>query len=329
VHCLEVRLHVRKGHRSLASFVASLLVVACGGGTTIGIARSGPDGDAGPSSGGNGGSGGVASGGSGGSARSSGGSGGAPDMGGFGGAMSGSGGVTTSGGAAGSSGTPGSGGAADAGVPSVCPGATPAPAGYEPCRTVDDCPQFSFYVCEHDRAEGCGPGSPPDDCTVDQECTGGQVCVLVDHSACGLSNYCAPPCSIRLCDADEVCAPSGHCGPKQCTDGYGCAAGTVCGPSRSGADAHGCAPASCSSDGYACPLGYRCAASSQADVHGCTPVSCNEGYKCPVNFDCNPTSTSLHQCDQRACQTDASCDCGACIQGFCQDRLFVCSVPPA
>lgn len=240
-----------------------------------------------------------------------------------------SGGGAGSSGGAGNGGVSGSGGATIGGAPSVCPGTPPAPAGYPLCRTAADCPG-NFYVCWHDPAAGCGPGSPPPQCNIDGDCTSGQVCLVVAPSGCtGIANHCIPSCTSTSCAADEVCGANGHCGPKPCTAGYVCGAGTVCGPSRTGADVHGCAPASCSTDGYACPADFRCAASSSADVHGCSAISCTEGYKCPENFDCNPSSTALHQCDQRACRSDAECDCGACVQNRCEDRLFVCSMLPS
>jgi hypothetical protein len=67
-----------------------------------------------------------------------------------------------------------------------------------------------------------------------------------------------------------------------------------------------------------------------ATPNGCSPISCVGGaYTCPSNTDCKAGSTAFHQCVRRPCTTDAACDCGACIQGLCQDHLFVCSPPPA
>jgi hypothetical protein len=51
-------------------------------------------------------------------------------------------------------------------------------------------------------------------------------------------------------------------------------------------------------------------------------------FKCPVNTKCDSNSTALHHCAQRSCSTDTDCDCGACVQNLCEDRLFVCSPPP-
>jgi hypothetical protein len=105
----------------------------------------------------------------------------------------------------------------------------------------------------------------------------------------------------------------------------------VCSPARLDIDEHGCAPAKCanSADGYACPAGFVCGAGSGADVHGCVPLGCETGqFSCPKNTDCDPASTALHHCALRACTDDGDCDCGACVQGTCRERTFVCSPPP-
>jgi len=85
--------------------------------------------------------------------------------------------------------------------------------------------------------------------------------------------------------------------------------------------------ARCMGDGFTCPEGFACTSTAG---NGCTAVSCVGGaFKCPVNTDCKAGSPSLHQCEKRACTTDAACDCGACIQGHCEDHLWVCSYPAA
>lgn len=284
------------------------LVIGCGGSET-GKSGGSSDSNGGVagSSGGAGGSGGIAAGGSGGSGgRASGGTGNA-----------------------GSGGMAGSGGSRDSGMPSVCPGSDPPPSGYPTCRTSADCPN-QFEECSPEPLFGCGVQPPPPECNGDPDCTGGQICLQVVRSGCsGLGNHCAPPCTNATCTTDEICAASGHCESTPCTAGFTCGTGTVCGPAKSGADAHGCAPASCASDGYACATGFRCAAGATADAHGCSDISCTEGFVCPANSDCNPTSTGLHRCDPRACTTDANCDCGACIDNVCQARLNVCSELPS
>jgi hypothetical protein len=99
-------------------------------------------------------------------------------------------------------------------------------------------------------------------------------------------------------------------------------------PTRTGADPHGCATALCTTDGYRCPAGFSCSSGAGGDAHGCLPISCANGFKCSPNYDCDKASQALHNCVQRTCAADRDCDCGACVQGSCADRLFVCSPPP-
>jgi hypothetical protein len=297
-------------------------VVACGG-SSAGASRSsgssggtsgaaagrvlGSTGGSNPKSGGSpgvGGAGGVARAGAGGSGNAA--AGGAGNAGGSGGIR------PVTGGAAGSNSE------ADSGLPNVCPGATPAPPGLPTCHDFSECP---FGLCSYEPAGGCPVN--PHECSIDGDCSNGGVCI---HGVCG--DQCIPPCTSATCTADQVCAMSGHCEPKPCTAGYTCETGTLCAPTRSGVDGHGCAAASCSSDGYKCAPGFRCAPSPSADAHECSDISCTEGFACPMNFDCNPASTAAHHCDRRSCTGDSNCDCGACVEGVCQDRLFVCWSPP-
>jgi hypothetical protein len=319
-----------------ATATALLSVLVGCGGSTSGVASTHDTGSTGGESGAS--SGGASGGGSGGTGGSAGhGAGGSPSKGG----SAGRGGVVGAGGIAGAGGMIGGGGAVsaggstggtpaeDAGIPSVCPGSAPPLSGYATCRTVADCPSRTADACQLDPVGGCGPGPPPPQCQADSNCSGGQVCLQISPSGCsGLASHCIPPCTSTSCAADEVCAASGHCGPKPCNAGYACSSQTVCGPSKPNADAHGCAPASCASDGYTCPAGYRCAAGAKLDPHGCSDVSCTEGFVCPPNSDCNSASTALHHCEPRACVRDADCDCGACIGGLCRERLYVCSMYP-
>jgi hypothetical protein len=78
-----------------------------------------------------------------------------------------------------------------------------------------------------------------------------------------------------------------------------------------------------------CPAGFRCMTSASADAHGCSDISCADGFTCPPNYDCHPSSTAAHHCDPRACNSDGDCDCGACIQNVCRERLYVCSSSPS
>jgi hypothetical protein len=141
---------------------------------------------------------------------------------------------------------------------------------------------------------------------------------------------CIPRCTATSCTSFETCdTASGLCKPKTCGPDLACPSGLICAPTRAGADVYGCAIASCSTDGFKCAAGLACGPGA-GDVNGCSPVSCVGGaFRCPPNTDCKASSTSPHHCERRPCTSDKSCDCGACIDGACQDRLFVCSPPPA
>jgi hypothetical protein len=163
---------------------------------------------------------------------------------------------------------------------------------------------------------------------------------------------CQPACTSTSCAADEQCLPSGHCQPLSCAKGYMCAAGFVCLVGGTGADAHGCAPASCAqaqytcpaglvcnagaagadahgcapqacSQGYTCPSGTTCAASAYADPHGCSPFHCSATHPCPVNTTCDPAAGD-QGCNIRMCTDDAECDCGACVNAVCSPHLGIC-----
>jgi hypothetical protein len=246
------------------------------------------------------------------------------------GGASGAGGVSAGGGL----GSAGSGGAS--GHPSVCPGTAPPEAGRTTCHTAQDCPRFSN--CSFEASAGCGAcvQPPPHECNDDSTCSSGLVCAPNVYNGPCLCNgqglpgsHCIPKCMANSCAAGETCGTNGHCTPTACTAGYQCATGDACIPSRAGADAHGCAVALCTSDGYACPAGSRCGGAGMADAHGCTPIGCDEGFQCPLNMKCDPASSDPHHCTRRACTADTDCDCGACIQNKCEDRLFVCWEPAA
>jgi hypothetical protein len=246
-----------------------------------------------------------------------------------------------SGAGGGADGGAGGGGTAGAkGTLPACPGETQIPSTQTTCRTNADCP-MPLWGCGPAYSGG-GPGgcgiciAPQHECTVDGDCGQGKVCLPRPSTPCecvgmGPDTMCAAACTAASCAANETCdTASGHCKPTPCGAAFACKTGFVCAPTRAGADGNGCAVANCATDGYACPAGWVCGAGQSTDVNGCSAVSCVGGqYKCPVNEDCVATSQSPHHCARRACTSDRQCDCGACIQGSCQNRFFVCSPPPA
>jgi hypothetical protein len=251
-----------------------------------------------------------------------------------GGGSTGAGGATGGAGAAG--GTTGSGGHAGSGASTTlpaCPGEA-APTG-QTCRTIADCPNPS-YSCDSSRPNypcGGGGGPPLMLCSGDAGCMPDQICVPMAgpcYSGVSGGTTCIARCTSTSCETGMSCdTASGLCKPTPCGTAFMCATATICAPSRQGADVHGCAPARCDTDGYTCPDGFTCAPGPGASTNGCAPVSCVGGaFKCPVNTDCKAGSTGYHNCETRKCTADKSCDCGACIGGYCQNHLFVCS-PPA
>jgi hypothetical protein len=253
-------------------------------------------------------------------------------------------------GQAGSGGPPGAGGSGgggkgDAGVPDGGSTSLPACLGVDPtlaaqaCRTSADCSGLGFgSSCGPTyHVAGCGVCLPaPHDCSGDGGCSPEKVCVpAMGPCQCNLAGgpgmVCALRCTATSCESGQTCdTASGLCKPTPCGQDFSCAAGFLCAPTRAGADAHGCAIASCATDGYKCPAGSACTPAADANANGCSPVSCVGGsFLCPANTDCKAASTSPHHCERRGCTSDKTCDCGACIESFCQDRLYVCSPPPA
>jgi hypothetical protein len=236
-----------------------------------------------------------------------------------------------SGGTGGAVGSGGSGGSSG----DTCPGVDPIPVGQTPCRTNADCAPSSACMAANIYGTcggACAP-PPPRTCATDQDCGVSMVCVEVvsaEPCVCSpeLGTECQPACTTDSCATDERCRTDGHCEPTPCDAGFACPDGQVCDSSRSGVDAHGCGVANCDGDGYACPDGFTCNAVAGADLHGCAPVPCEQGFDCPLNTDCDAASTSPHHCARRSCSTDAQCDCGGCVLGTCQDRLYVCVLPP-
>jgi hypothetical protein len=246
-------------------------------------------------------------------------------------------------GGAGGGGHAGSGAAGKGALP-ACPNAAPIPANQTTCRTDAECqPLWTCGPAYYAPSGGTGPAvcgvcvAPLHECTVDGDCGAGKIC-LPQAGACFCPGQasgqpmmvCAAACTSTSCSTDETCdAASGRCKPTPCGPAYACHAGFTCAPTRTGADANGCAVAKCATDGYTCPYGQTCGAGQNVDAHGCSDVSCVGGqFKCPGNTDCDAASPESNQCKRRACTSDRQCDCGACIQGSCQDYFFVCS-PPA
>jgi hypothetical protein len=225
--------------------------------------------------------------------------------------------------------------ASDAGAATnQCPGATPAtfPAQAGRCRIAADCHSWERCGPRYD-PPGCGACNRAERACEDGGCAAGLVCVeRVLPCTCPAipSTLCQARCTASSCAVDELCGADGKCAPRTCKQGYACTPQQVCAPDRMFADVHGCAVAHCDADGVACPAGFRCAATLSApSSNGCVSIQCNDGFTCPPNRICSPTSPQPHGCEFKSCTRDEDCGCGVCLGNRCEDELFVCSPPPA
>jgi hypothetical protein len=203
----------------------------------------------------------------------------------------------------------------------ACPGAVDL-GRVLPCRSQQDC---SDGLCEdpHSVSVGCAGAAQPDDCAQDGDCADGMVCVP-SHAQCEPRMQCVTRCVSGSCADGEQCGSDGKCVPSACGMAFACLSGQVCRPTSSGADAHGCVPASCSGDGFMCALGSQCSGELGMDAHGCNVPRCDNGGTCPQNLRCDATSPTPDGCTPLRCGHDSDCDCGACVMGVCANQPFEC-----
>jgi hypothetical protein len=266
----------------------------------------------------------------------------------------------TGGSGAGGLGGKGSGGADGGSTGRACAGhaAPPAVATNGDCRTQSDCNidgQFRGYYCRSSPFTGCGANfQPMIGCKTDADCAAlNRVCVTASTTqpcTAGPDVLCADRCTATSCKAGERCASSGHCEIYPCAEGFVCGSGLTCAPTRTGADANGCASSSCATDGFTCTGASHCDASAASkDAHGCALDQCATGAfscaadqicqspgdghgcrcasnaTCSVNQRCDPTTGA---CIAQHCSVDSDCDCGACVLNACQPTLWHCYAQP-
>lgn len=188
-------------------------------------------------------------------------------------------------------------------IPQYCPAVEAWPDTMTICRVDEDCP-IELPLCEAKvtQVSGCGACmSFPYECEDDASCGDGQICVDAESGSCVCDpgSMCQPSCVTAGCAADERCGDNGRCAPRPCTDGY------------------------------ACPEDYECDPTADSrDKHGCAPLHCRDGrFACLSNLDCN-IEAGGHGCVRRACERDADCDCGACVDKLCRDRPAICTEYP-
>jgi hypothetical protein len=212
----------------------------------------------------------------------------------------------------------------------ACPGTVVLDAGQQPCLIGQTCGNGRCVDPRGPISWGC-PGESLPGCSGDADCDAG-VCIP-SSAICSPSMICAPPCTSSSCAADEQCGSDGRCAPRSCENGYSCEAGWLCAPARpevpgqayERSNAHGCSPASCVDDGFACPSGTQCNPSSGGDLHGCNPLRCDQGGTCAEDTRCDPAnSRSADGCVPLPCAQDSDCDCGACLMGICAYQPGIC-----
>jgi hypothetical protein len=85
------------------------------------------------------------------------------------------------------------------------------------------------------------------------------------------------------------------------------------------------------SDGYTCPAGTTCDfdGPAPADAHGCAPVSCSKDPTvCNPIETCTPSAVpGLSTCEHKTpCAADDDCACGACVNAVCQNGPGFCDL---
>ncbi len=214
----------------------------------------------------------------------------------------------------------------------VCPEAKPLEPGQLPCLIAAR--SCGAGLCEDPRGPiliGC-PGVTFAECESDGDCGPDELCVS-DATPCAPPMKCVARCTDASCRSDEQCGSDGKCVPTPCEAGYVCPADWLCAPLRpqvlgqgyQRTDSHGCSPASCIDDGFACAANKHCSPSTGPDLHGCNSPRCDQGGSCPQDSRCQPSEVALGDgCAPLACTRDADCDCGACLMSQCAYQPGIC-----
>ncbi|MBN2194317.1 MAG: hypothetical protein JW751_15985 [Polyangiaceae bacterium] len=187
----------------------------------------------------------------------------------------------------------GAGGAGRDDLDGYCLGFAPEPSTLARvrCATHADCSPVTgapIHLCALEPFTfECGGPAPVRTCEVDADCTADAICV---EDPCG-STFCVLGCPASPCPDTEDCIEK-HCVARPC-DGEGaspCPERHSCLPLDPGADARGCVPDPCGADAP-CQEGWDCRSGVAADAHGCV---------------------------HRACSVATDCDCGSCVNGYCE-----------
>jgi len=181
-----------------------------------------------------------------------------------------------------------------------------------PCLGDNDC--ASGQTCNTTTNQCETP--PPPTCTVDAQCSNGQICLNgtctpgCDQNSQCVSNNC--DLSTHTCVPPPPCTTDSQCGSGQiCLNGSctpGCDQNNQCVSNQCDLSTHNCVPPpTCSTDGD-CASGQICLNGS------CTP-GCDQNSQCSSN-NCD---LSTHTCvPPPSCSADTDCDSGQiCLNGTC------------
>lgn len=202
--------------------------------------------------------------------------------------------------------------------------------------------------CDASRFEACAVPSDDPCCTRNVRCGGSFV---IDEVVClegcvmqpACEDYASPPPELPACRSASQCAEGEACVPPGASRGCGGACRT---PMRECATDAECEAGSvcveeliaCSCDGGPdtvcrppCTAG-SCLEGETCGPDGvCAPTSCEDGYACPPNTACAAPGDAgpedAHGCVRRACDGDADCECGVCLDGQCFSGPGVCRLP--
>ncbi|MDF1563309.1 MAG: hypothetical protein P1V51_09705 [Deltaproteobacteria bacterium] len=205
------------------------------------------------------------------------------------------------------------------------------------CACLEDASCQTGEVC--DATGACVPDTTPPECTADDGCDPGEICV---DNVCVASPSCAADADCpgaRVCDAGvcvEACAQdgdcgspaqawaceAGHCSPR-CLSDNGCPAGTICDLQGMGGICH---PAECATLADCSGSNVICDSADHGRCQGITPCTadtdCTFGEWCGLPADCPPgydcTAGNEYCVARPSCVVDIDCQAGEfCDQNFC------------
>ena len=201
------------------------------------------------------------------------------------------------------------------------------------CRSGEYC-EYSTGLCE------VGSTTPPSECTINSDCTGGLICFGGSCTNCDVDDDCD---GSNICNDSNLCAAPGDTTPE-CTSNSGCTNGQVCISETCIActsSTQCTSPNICTSGACTAPVTSEC-----TDNNGCTGgqvcisdscVACTSSTQCtspnictsgactaPVTPECNDNSNCASHlvCISQvctACTQDSQCDGTdyTCVSGIC------------